>query len=773
MKLILLTFLCFFILSVNAQESYIEKHHQYFKLPRESIFVHTNKSIFMAGEYLWYKGYAIDRSTGKLSKDVRNIQVFVYDSIGGLIEESMVLANEGIFFNQIKIDSTYTPGRYYFKAMTNYMNNFKEPDAYLQKFEVIDEIKKTTKKAKDLKITVQPEGQEIIYGLNTNLGIKITNDLGYPEQSNLKLLEDNIPKWEVESSKSGLAKINFRPIKGKAYKIKVITQGGFEKEIPIQDIKFEGTSLQLNDLKKCINLNIESTDLNKNEIWQLVIFQEKNISTVNIKMNSSKKSIILEKDKLFDGVNTIQLLKNGNPILERLFYNEAKDETRFQGDYRMKEIAKEDSIVLNLNFKNKSKLILSASVLPKENITYQSQKSIIKTLRLRPYIESDDYDFFFKSADLPSLNELDVVLLMSKSRYRKSLNSSKPPEKKYKRENGFEQTLYLIDKIEKEDLLLVGMKSKFNKDIDFKLDNSRAFFLKNRYPVIGEKLDYYITTEDGNFKAPKLTLETKVNFNDQHPISFQKLDSSPFRKDITLSTFKLTSNFSNINQLDEVTVKAVKGEEKKGVFYLERGEKEIITPKIERDYMTLSSYLTSKGFRVTETSRTFVVQRYNTLNKKASIFLDGVRMNPFNTSLASILSFTRLNQYESVTINRNAYGAGPDNDGGLIIIKSRRNNLNLKDDTEMYTSIEVVKGYKKIKKYINPYYGFYESEMFKSLGSIAWFPNIVVKDEAQENNSVELKIIDTGLEQAMIYIEGISEDGQLHSYNFPIELKKD
>ncbi len=177
MKLILLTILCFFILSVNAQESYIEKHQEYFELPRESIFVHTNKSIFMAGEYLWYKGYAIDRSTGTLSKDVRNIQVFVYDSIGSLIERSMVLANDGIFFNQIKLDSTYTPGRYYFKAMTNYMNNFKESDAYLHKFEVIDEVEKTNYNATDIKVNIRPEGQEIVYGLNANLGIKITNDI--------------------------------------------------------------------------------------------------------------------------------------------------------------------------------------------------------------------------------------------------------------------------------------------------------------------------------------------------------------------------------------------------------------------------------------------------------------------------------------------------------------------------------------------------------------------------------------------------------------------
>ena len=167
MKFSSLSLLYFFILSVNAQDSFLQRHQDYFELPRESIFVHTNKSVFTAGEHLWYKGYAIDRTNGKLSDNVRNIQVFVYDSIGNLIDKSMVLANKGIFFNQIKIDSTFTPGRYYFKAM----NNFKKSDAYFQRFEVIDEIVRSKRKAKDIEVVIRPEGQEIVYGLNTNLGI--------------------------------------------------------------------------------------------------------------------------------------------------------------------------------------------------------------------------------------------------------------------------------------------------------------------------------------------------------------------------------------------------------------------------------------------------------------------------------------------------------------------------------------------------------------------------------------------------------------------------
>lgn len=774
MKFSSLSLLFFFILSANAQDVFLEKYKDYFELPRESIFVHTNKSVFTAGEYLWYKGYAIDRTNGKLSDNVRNIQVFVYDSIGNLIDKSMVLANNGIFFNQIKIDSTFTPGRYYFKAMTNYMNNFKESDAYFQKFEVIDEVVRSKKKAQDIEVVIRPEGQEIVYGLNSNLGIKITNDIGNPEESTLILFKNNTPIKEFTTSKLGLARMNFRPLKNKTYKIEVITKGGFKKIIPIEDIKSKGSSLDLINLKRHIYLNIETTSIEEHEKWQLFIFKDQNFILFNIEMNNSEKSIAIEKDKLFVGLNTIQLLKDGKAVLERMFLNETIDETEFKVDYTLKQVDKQDSIILSLNFKNNSKLMLSASILPKENITYRSPQSIIKTLRLNPYIDNNDFKSFFDYTSLSSLNELDVLLLMSKSLYTTDLELSEPPALQYKRENGFDQILYLIDKIKKDDDLIVSMASRFNKDYSLKLDSSKVFFLKNKYPVIGEKLEYTAVNKLGNFKAPKLTLKTRVIFNNQHPVLFEELDTLPFLKDISLSKNRVAANFTKKNELKEVIILAPKNKEEEIDRFI-RGAREEITEDIVNEYLKLSAYLAAKGFRVNENygafGEVFEVHRLRNRSQglgdigQVGFILDGTRFKN-----ASFLSNARLDQFESITINKDGFGEGFFGQGGIIALESRKTPLYDKDNGGVFTSIDVKEGYNEIKKYTNPNYTSYTSETFKRLGSIAWFPNIVVQGGTQNNNSVDLKVVDTKLKEGIIYIEGISEDGQLHSYRIPIKL---
>jgi|GEM_PF-2192221 hypothetical protein len=769
MKLGLLILLCFFLLSVNAQDAYIKGHQEFFELPRESIYVHTNKSIFTAEEYLWYKGYAIDRALGGLSNDVRNIQVFVYDSVGSLVDKSMVLANEGIFFNQIKIDSTYRPGRYYFKAMTNYMNNFKESDAYLQKFEVVDEVIETKKKAKDIEVVIRPEGQEIIYGLNTNLGIKITNNLGIPEQSDLTLLEDDKPIREIKSSASGLAKINFRPVKDKAYKIKVTTSGGFKKLIPIDDIKSNGTSLQLSDLKKYIYLNIECTSFKENENWQLIIFQDQKIISVTIEMNANAKSIALEKDKLFNGLNTIQFLRDGETVLERLYLNKTNDKSDFIGDYDVKKIDKQDSIILSLNFENSKRLMLSASVLPKENITYKSQHTIIKTLRLKPYIDRNDFNSFFYDNTLANSNELDVLLFMSKSRYAINLKSLEPPKLQFERKNGFNQSLSLLSKTKKDDELLIGLESRFNKEFIIELDSSRVFNFQNKYPVIGEEQKYSIITKRRKFKAPELSLKTEVIYNDNHPLLLEELDTLSFSNDTKLSKNKVLANYTNTNELDEVVINASRKNEEEKKAPMIQGTKEEITERVAQQYFKLSVYLRARGFRVDENFGSFSVSNFNPRSINAGtqvgIILDGARLSD-----ASILSNITLDQFESVIINKEGFGQGIFGANGIIKLESRRTQLYENESNGLFTLIKVEKGYKSSVPYKNLNYAFFDNEMFRSLGSIGWFPNIVVRKDSQENNSVELKMVDTGLEEAMIYIEGISEDGQLHSYSIPIKL---
>jgi len=64
--------------------------------------------------------------------------VGIYDSLGKQIDKKLYLGANGYTKGNILIDSTFTSGEYYIKASTNWMRNFKEQDAFVQKINIIN-----------------------------------------------------------------------------------------------------------------------------------------------------------------------------------------------------------------------------------------------------------------------------------------------------------------------------------------------------------------------------------------------------------------------------------------------------------------------------------------------------------------------------------------------------------------------------------------------------------------------------------------------------------
>ena len=66
-SLFLLAFLFFPLFSIAQEKKVEDTYLDYFSLPRESLFLHTNKTTFIVGEEIWFKIYAYDRKNEKSS----------------------------------------------------------------------------------------------------------------------------------------------------------------------------------------------------------------------------------------------------------------------------------------------------------------------------------------------------------------------------------------------------------------------------------------------------------------------------------------------------------------------------------------------------------------------------------------------------------------------------------------------------------------------------------------------------------------------------------
>ena len=112
-------------------KDYTKAFKTYFELPRETTYLHSNKSAYVVGEEIWFKGYVYNRQKGKPFKETSNIYIGIYDSIGRPLSKKLFRSKEGFFNGSIKVDSTYSTGSYYLKVYKNWMKNFIEDDAYV------------------------------------------------------------------------------------------------------------------------------------------------------------------------------------------------------------------------------------------------------------------------------------------------------------------------------------------------------------------------------------------------------------------------------------------------------------------------------------------------------------------------------------------------------------------------------------------------------------------------------------------------------------------
>ena len=749
-----------------------EKYDEYFKAPRESLYLHLNKSSYLRGENLWFQGYAYDRQTQSLSQDVRNVELRIYNDQGNMLDKQLLLSIGGRFSGQIEIDSTYIDGNYYLKAETNWMKNFKEDLAHVQKFEVLNtEVNKSLQSNKGYDLQILPEGGHLVRGIKGKIGIKLLNNKGLGVSYSGVLIEDGNEIFNFKSNQFGHAAINILPKKNSNYKLKLNLPKGHFIEKEIKDIENNGIVLNVNNtLKHKTVVSVQSNLKRKydNITLELLVHNEGNRFKIPIELSEKTKSVIktFDKKSLFYGVNTITLLLNGNPLSERLIFNDTKSINK-KNDVDIYEIynTSQDSLSLKLDFPEYTeKKYLSISILPTNTISYQKNKNIISSLLLEPHVNGyiENASYYFTNPSKKKYFHLDLLLLnQGWSRYEWNNILGSSPKIYYERKDGLNQNIGVNGKIPNSVESLLLSNTIYNDDKLFNLDTTKVFQIQNRYPLKGEKINLSFIDKNNEFKEPKAVFTTQLNFEDKD------LDSKYFTPSIAderniklkIDKNKIYSNFKSEEELDEVLVygKSDKKEDENSDPYSNLLKNKVeINEEIANQYTFLSNFLRAKGYRVRENISEFSI--VDLRGQRPLVILDGMFLEP--SSLSNVLGRTYTGDYESISFNKTGAGFGIRGANGVINIKTRRTSLNKNSNFNLpYKQIEVKKGFDVPKEFYSPKYSFYDSESFQQIGIIGWFPNI----KADKNEDVIIDVFETNLNELSLYIEGITQDGKLIS----------
>ncbi|TSE06296.1 hypothetical protein [Aquimarina algiphila] len=793
MKRQLFTVISFlFVVSLSAQEtlqiSPEEANAQYFDIPRETVYVHLNKSTYLHGEEIWFKEYTYDRKNNLPSRFTTNLNVELFDDKGNEVYSGLFLGYYGSTQGNIKIDSTWASGNYYLRASTNWMNNFIEDDSYVQKISIVNKsINETTNQQEEgYDFQLLPEGGYMVSDTENTIGFKLINNRGYGVSfDNGSILDDQgIVVGSFKSNQFGIGKFKFKPRSGIKYTAVLVLDNKSEIKVPFPQAESKGIAIRINNLYEDnviieFNTNANTVDALKDNNYYLLI--HKNNASKRIAINFSpgqiSKAISIQREELYSGVNTITLFKDNTPILERLLFNRIEETyTDIEVTY-LKTI--NDSLLLNVKAPQRDNIVynLSVSVLPGGTKSYTHQDNIHSAMLLNPYIkgfvENPKYYFPNKSTRRKAY-DLDLLLITQGwSRYNWNTIFNQKPKKMYDFNNGLTLKGKLQNTKNKDikQVYLYPTKKNTSRLID--VDSEGSFTIKNFYPEKGEVISIsavksngkfvkegtYIQIQSNRLKKPLVLTASNININERGAL------------DVLIPEYF----FDDAELLDEVIIQGRKRQEEVDFDFL-KGKPIQISEK-ERDiFINITDYLTQVvGIRLnlntdTRTTSGLPPDEFSGIPSNPNapvVYVDDIQLIDI-----SVLLSIRTRDVENVYYDRFGSGIGGGVGGnGVIRIYSKKtfSNTNsvssgLATKLSEYTT---KKGFQPIKEFYNPIYTSYQDPFFRDFGTIHWQPYI----NFDSKGVATLKIPDTFTKNIRLFIEGMGTDGSLISKMEMIELE--
>lgn len=750
-----------------------DNYSQYFELPRETIYLHLNKSVYVFGEDIWFKGYVYDTKNKRPATKTSNIYVSIYDKDGKQIKNNLFLGYEGFLRGNFQIDSTLTTGKYYIKASTNWMKNFTEDDSYVSEINIINEDKKILKnnlKEGNYDLQLLPESGHALLGIRNTIGVKIidTNGKGVGLRSGKVIDHNNNVITSFKTNRLGIGKLSLNYEIGKTYYAIIELLNGQEVKQVLPKPKSIGANINItNTYKDKVIITINKTEKTIDDEFKVLLHTDGNSKSFDIKLKDQlSASMSIPRADLIEGINTITLFnKQNKPVAERLFYNHMDNKvtnSKLKVTYDNKI---GDSLIFNVSIPKHSSNYynLSISVLPNETESYNHPDNIKSNFKLRSYLKGniENPKYYFTDIDRKKKHDLDLLLLTQGwSRYSWNNIFNNKPKSLFEFENGLTLNGQVNTKNKKRNTLyLFPLKNNSSKIVE--LDQTKKFRINNLFPETNELVKISYASKKETKTKPKLT-STFITKN-----NIDKLDQKTIQNLASINTensfdFKLNTLINNeTTVLDEVLVT---GENKtKHEIRVERSinEKIIRIEDGNNRNLPLKIHLLRKGYRINQDSL-----RNTTISSvfgPQSIFLDNVLIE--DPTFIFDIPITNIDELVFWRYNTSRFGlrASP---FGVIEIKTRKTWLppnNGYEDSIIYSS-KVENGFTPYKEFYNPKYSFSTISIYEKYGVVHWFSDVFIK------NTETLKIPDYKQDAVKLFIEGMSDTGDLISEVISIDV---
>jgi|WetSurMetagenome_2_1015567.scaffolds.fasta_scaffold00002_34 hypothetical protein len=125
----------------NVIDAIADNFVTYCKLvPREEVYVHTDRQKYIAGESMWFTAYVVDRQSNQPSSLSNIIYLEIINPDNQRVASMRVNSQDGRGPGQVIIPDTLSSGTYTLRAYTNWMRNFMPVNCFTKHIDVYNAL---------------------------------------------------------------------------------------------------------------------------------------------------------------------------------------------------------------------------------------------------------------------------------------------------------------------------------------------------------------------------------------------------------------------------------------------------------------------------------------------------------------------------------------------------------------------------------------------------------------------------------------------------------
>lgn len=394
---------------------------------QEKIYLHTDRSLYLIGETMWFKAYYLDGSAYRFLDMSKVAYLEILDKENNAVAQTKFSLLSGKGNGSLLIPAAIASGNYKVRCYTNWMKNFNADYFFETNVSIINPFVKFDPEPdanKETAYDVQffPEGGYLVKGIESKMAFRaVGQDAKGIDFRGLIVGPENDTIARFRPGKFGIGYFMFKPEKTSGYKAIIIDVKGKQSSFSLPEVQERGYVMRVTDsASDQLKVTVLSTLQQEDKVPVYIITHTRHANQIVEKhlLTNNQTEFFIKKEQLGEGISHITILNERlKPVCERLYFKRPAEQLNIGANTDKREYAGREKVTLDMTAGTGTNLSdlanMSVSVFLSDSIRTLPQNDIFSyiflTSDLKGNVENPAY--YFENNTKETDQDLDNLMI--------------------------------------------------------------------------------------------------------------------------------------------------------------------------------------------------------------------------------------------------------------------------------------------------------------------------------------------------------------------------